>query len=209
MMDIIPGLLTENEFRYFTARTYEALLNVTDDVIASYLLEYLENQNADKKILEMMEACCGSTVRSLTFHRIIRERGILETISKLSPEAVAMSGEDYSEVYKQLKFLEDNRRLLLSRVPKRSLEDFQTFQLEVTLLIDRMSRAGVVPTYSDVLQRLDSNRFLFYTPTDKGHSTYASIVTTRENTWVMVLRGIEYRNYCDEHSVEMSRRAVF
>lgn len=209
MLDVIPMLITENEFRFFEEKDFKALENVLDDIIAEYLANYLENPKADPAVRSTLERYLGDVIRSFTLHITLRNRGILKLLATIAPETLLQSNLDLNEVYTQLKFLEDNLPKLRATIPNRTMSDYSSWITTLHAVSARMQAAGVPLHYSDMFERMKSNQFLFYKSNDKGHSTYCNIVTTRRNQWEMCLRGIEFVRHCNANGVAIDRRLCF
>ncbi len=208
-MVIIPEILGEAEFRFFNDTDFECLKDVLDDSLAKYLKTYFENPEANPEIVARIKEKIGDAVESLTMHYVLQEKGIISLLASLSPETLMNSGTDLEEIRVKLKFLEDNIdkvRVTISARPKAAYDNFKT---SISGVIHRMMLEGVETTFPEVLARLDSNRFLFYVPNDKGHTTGVSIVNTKRRQWVMCLRGIEYKQYCDNNGIDYITRRYF
>ena len=208
-MDVFPDLIGENEFAFFDENTYKALSGVMDDLIASYLKDYCANSNARPEIVKSIRDNLGETIDKMTFHLVLHDRGIPDLVTHISPESILDMNVDRDTIYNDLKFLEDNIDNLIPNIAGRSKTDWETFRDELVRAMTRMSSAGVSPTYPDILGRVDANKFIFYVPNAKGHSTRTGVINSKRRQWTMCLRGIEYDRYCTEHNLSVSQRRVF
>ena len=208
-MDILPNLLGEAEFRFFTEQDYLALSDILDDSLALWIKRYVENPDADAKVVEDIREHMWSLVESLTFHFKLQEMGMVELIRGLSPENIVQSGIDEESVIKKLKFLEDNIGKLRTVISPRTKTMYENFIASIKGVLSRMSLEGATPTYPDIIKRIESNKFVFYVPNDKGHNTGMNLINSRKKAWTMCLRGLEYKQYCDNAGINYIVRRLF
>lgn len=209
-MDVFPDLVGENEFLFFDDETYKALENVMDDLVASYLKTYCANPDANPVIVNAINEHLSSKIKSLTFHLDLQERGIVDLISKLSPESIlTLDPMEIEDIKKQLTYLNDNISYLMPNIPGCSKQDWANFLDAFTKAIARQSTAGVRPTYPNPVQRLVANKFVFYVPNSKGHSTRTGIINSKRRQWTMCLHGIRYNEYCEANHIDPAVRRAF
>lgn len=208
-MDIFPNLLGEAEFRYFTETDYACLGDILNDSLAKYLKDYMASPDADKDIVQAISTNIGDLVDGLTFHYTLMDMGIIDLIGRLTPETLITSGADYADIYSKLKYLEDNIGKLRTTIPARSKTAYSQFILAISGVLHRMKLDGTNPTYPNISERIESNKFVFYVPNDKGHNTGTGIVNSHRRQWVMCLRGLEYKNYCDSNGLNYIVRRLF
>jgi hypothetical protein len=208
-MDIFPNLLGDAEFRNFTQQDYAVLSGVLNDTLAKYLSDYIKNPEADPKVVQDIKDNLNDYIESLTFHFILRENGTLDLIGKISPETILSSGADLNDIYTKLKYLEDNISKLRTFIPPRTKTNYTDFVQMISRVVGTMIANNQQPTYPDIMQRIGSNKFVFYIPGDSGHNTGTGIVNSRRRQWTMCLRGLEYKKYCDDNGINLFRRRVF
>lgn len=208
-MTIIPGLLTDKEFAYFKPEDYAALGKLLNDVLASYLRAYVDNPKADSYVADCIQQFLGSLIESLTFHNILLEKGIIDLVAYITPEALIGENIDTKDAYEKLKFLEDNITKLRMSIPVRKREDWEDFRQCMIIVVSRMRDAGVSPSHPDLISLLDSNKFIFYKPNERPHSTKSGIISSKRRQWTMCLRGIEFLNHCNEKNIPVLSRRVF
>lgn len=209
-MDIFPQLMSEKEFSLFTASTYMALKDVLDDLLADDLRAYMTNPDADPMIVESIQRFLGPTIESLTFHIVLKERGILEKLQYLLPQSIlTIPAEDVEPHIKDLLFLEENSSKLMSTIPKRSKEAWDNFYAEMTKVVDIAESSGTQLSYPDLLANLQTNKFIFYQSNSKGHSTNSYMVNSRRREWTMCLKGLQFKTYCDDKNIPIINRRVF
>ena len=209
-MDVFPDLVGENEFLFFDDSTYEELEGVMDDLVASYLRDYCMSENANPDIVKSINDHLGEQIKGFTLHLDLKERGIVDLISRLSPETLlTLDQNELQDIKEKLSYLNDNIKYLMPSIPGRSKQAWQNFLDAYTKVITRQCAAGVKSTYLDPIKRLTANKFVFYVPNSKGHSTYTGIINSKRRQWAMCLHGILYNEYCTEHGLDMSVRRVF
>lgn len=208
-MDIIPGLITDKEFKYFEVDDYVALGKLLNDMSAKYIKSYMENPDADKRVVDYMENFLGTIIESMTFHFTLQEKGIIDLVTYITPEALVGSDINYDDAYEKLKFLEDNIDKLRMMIPIRNKDDWTAFRSRMDNLVLRMRAANDAPTYPDFLDRLDVNKFVFYKPNEKSHSTRSGIISSKRRQWAMCLRGIEFIRHCESNNIPVLNRRVF
>lgn len=208
-MDVFPGLIGETEFANFIPEDYVALGYVLDDVLAKYLRDYISNSDADDEIVSNISKYIGPVIESLTFHYTLKEMGITDMISRLSPENLISANVDHKDIQEKLKFLEDNIHKLRTVIDSRSKTQFENFMSAMRALDARMRSQGITPTYYNWIDGIISNKFLFYVPNDKGHTTGTGVITSRRRQWTMCLRGLEFKEYCDAKNIPYITRRAF
>lgn len=208
-MDIFPNLIGEAEFALFTEQDYLALSGVLNDTLAKYIKDYIENPEANPEVVSAIVSNIGHLVDSLTFHYVLIDKGIIELIGKLSPETLVSSNADFDTIKEKLKFLEDNIGKLRVTITARSKAAYDSFRTSISGVLARQKEAGIEPSYPNLLERIEGNKFAFYVPNDKGHPTGTAVVNSRRRVWVMCLRGLEYKEYCDNHGINYIKRRLF
>lgn len=208
-MNIIPGLLTDKEFRYFKPEDYLALGKLLNDVSAGYLKTYIDNPRADPYVVDCIQQFLGATIESLTFHFVLQEKGITDLVAHITPESLVGGNVDLDDAYEKLKFLEDNVDKLRMAIPVRSKDDWLEFRECMERLVERMAVESESPTYHNMLELLDDNKFIFYKPNEKQHSTKSGIIASKRRQWTMCLRGIEFLQHCSRNGVQVLNRRVF
>ena len=208
-MDIFPELIGEKEFEYFNAATYTALSEILNDTLAKYLKDYITNPAANVEIVSDIQKYLGEQVESLTFHYVLQDRGIIDLVGHLTPETLIKSDVNREEIKNQLLFLESNINKLRTVIPARTKKAYEAFMSCLSGTLETMRSEGIQPTYPNIIKRIESNKFVFYTPNDKGHTTGSNIINSRRKQWIMCLRGLQYTEYCDANGINYLKRRVF
>lgn len=208
-MDIFPELLGENEFRCFTSEDYNALKDVLNDVLAKCIKDYIDNPSADKELVSVMQEHLGPTIECMTMHLVLNEKGITELVRGLVPENLPSMNIDLDNLIEQLSFLESNSAKLMTSIPKRTRDSWDTFFNRMKALQSRMSMQGIKPTYQDFVDRIKANQFVFYVPNAKSYSTGSQTINMKRRQWIISLRGAEYMKYCNEKNIPYHERRMF
>lgn len=208
-MEIFPNLLSETEFKLFTAETYSALKGVLDDVLCGYLREYLAQPNTDAYVVDCIQNFLGHTIETMTFHNVLKERGIVELVSKISPETILSAEMNLKDAREKLEFLYANEGKCLTHIPSRTKEAWETFYAAMENLVARALATGETLQYPDLVERVKANKFIFYIPNGKSHSTGCGVINSRRRQWLICLRGLQYMEYCDANNVSAVARRVF
>lgn len=206
-MVIFPEVMGEIELSYFTEADLSALEMVLDDTLATYLLQYMQNPESNPDVVARVQESVGRAVESLTLPAILRDKGILDLLVGLSPEGLFQ--QDTAMIKDQLTFLERNIDKAREFVQPRTKAVYDNFVDSLLGAEARLRMDGLTPTFTDLKQRIISNRFMFYVPNDKGHKTGIDIIHRRRKIWTICLRGIEYMEYCNTNGIDMSIRSNF
>lgn len=208
-MDVFPSLIGETEFSFYTPGDFLALRGVLNDVLAKDIQNYMNNPMARPEIVARIKENLGPTIESLTMHFTMAENGTFDLVRSLVPETLPSSGADLPKLIEQLTFLESNAPKLLTQIPGRKRADYDSFLSSLSGVLSRMKAENVTPTYPDLLERVEANSFVFYTPNEKSHNTGSSIISMRKRQWTTVLRGAQFMQRCNEENISYPERRKF
>lgn len=211
-MDVINGILSESEFRLFSSEDYAALQNLLDDSLSDQILSYINKEGQDAFVLDNIKCFLLPTIEALTFPLKLHAEGYVEMVSKLSPQVLVSTVQDpeyLKDVHKKLRYLEANYDKVTSRTPTRTRAEYDTFKFRMEVLVTRAMVQNIELKYPDVVQRIEANRFVFYSPQDKGHSTMLGHITRRHREWTLCLRGLDFKEYCDIKGIPANLRRSF
>lgn len=208
-MLIFPDLFGEAELLEFTEKDYAALEGVLDATLSKHLLRYLQNSDANPTLVATIKDCLGKTIESYTFHYVLREKGILELIGSLSPENLLATNADYNDIKDKLTFLDKNLYKLRIEIPARTKTAYEDFIDSMRAVLLRMDDKGIEPSFPNVLERIEVNKFVFYVPNARNHPTGCNIVNSKKRQWIMCLRGLEFKEYCDSKGINYIDRRNF
>lgn len=208
-MYIFPDLIGEVEFKEFNSEDYAALSDVLDDVLCKYLRDYCNNPEADSYIVDCIENFLGNKIKTMTLHYDLKSRGIIDLVRSISPVNISSMENEFSSIHEKLQYLNDNIDSVMLHIPARTKEAWDNFYQHISCVIARMQVKGIPTTKPDILHSISANRFVFYKPNDKGHSTYTDILFKQRRQWTMCLRGIEYIEFCKENGINITNRRMF
>lgn len=207
---IIPGLLYDDDFKYFTEETYAALDGVLNDVVAGMLRKYLLNPEADPEVIEAMNKTITPTVKSYTLHLELEERNIFELLRTLQPETILQTDKAYRDmVLESLLYLNDNVKNVIATIPARTKVKYMAWKKALMNVNTDMQAQHVTWKVPNMLQILEANKSLFFEPREKDRYLPSNSVLNKRDKWLMALRAIQWDNYCNEHGVGLDARLNF
>lgn len=207
---IIPGLLYDDDFKYFTEETYAALDGVLNDVVAGMLRKYLLNPEADPEVIEAMNKTITPTVKSYTLHLELEERNIFELLRTLQPETILQTDKAYRDmVLESLLYLNDNVKNVIATIPARTKVKYMAWKKALMNVNMDMQAQHVTWKVPNMLQILEANKSLFFEPREKDRYLPSNSVLNKRDKWLMALRAIQWDNYCNEHGVGLDARLNF
>lgn len=209
-MDVIPMLLGETEFKFMDSKDYQIFSGVLDDNLARYIVNYMKDPNADQTVVAKIKSNIGDDVESFTYHIVLRENGTIDLIRNLTPELLLSSDEAFiTDTFEKLSSLEENLHKLRAVIPARRKNEYTAFISMIQMLLAKIHASGSQPTYPDIINRIQSNSFVFYNPKIKDRSTGCGVVESRKYIWQVCLNGIRYEYYCRKHAIDLSKRMLF
>ena len=196
-MDIIPGLISDQDIKYMPDELLIALSKVFDDILASKFKEYMTSENADKSVVERLETLIGDSIKSHTFHEQVIENGTKDIIMNLSIETLAYQNLDYDLLLKTLEWAKENRQYMRATIDPRSRVNYE--QLEgCAARYDRSVAANNYPVVYDNMQaRIKANKKLFYSPNEKQKGTRIGTVIRKAQDCDLAILGLQYLKYCN------------
>lgn len=208
-MDIIPGVLGEAEFSLFTEATYGAFYKVMNFAIAKYLKRYLNEPDADAKIKADIQKYLGDVIVGMTMHDEMIQMGIPELVTTLSPATLLSVAATNPDIKDKLEYLYDNYNKLRVTIQPTTKEDFENFEAEIDTLLMCMQASGVATTYPNMAERFKANRFIFYKPNGKVMNTGVGILNSKHSQWMICLKGLRFKEYCDAKDIDYLKRRAF
>ncbi len=207
---IIPGLLYDDDFKFFTTDTYGALDGVLNDVVAGMVRKYLLNPEADTEVVDAIQKTIGSTVKAYTLHIELEERNILELLKNLQPESILQTDENYKAfVLESLTYLSENTDNVITTIPARTRAKWEAWRralLEVQMLMQSQHASWKVP---NMIAILDANKSLFFEPREKDRYLPSSAVLNKKDKWLLALRALQWDNYCKSKGIDFMQRNAF
>ncbi len=208
-MDVLDKLIGEKEILCFKENDFLALKGVLNDALSQSIKKYMENPQANQEAVAKLKKYLGNTIECYTMHFVLRDKGILDLVSNLTPAALVDSNTDLDYLIEQLSFLESNSSKLMTNIPTRTKSDWDFFILQMKMVDTYPELAAIGKTYPDWIQRIEANRMAFYIPNAKATSTRSGCVNSKHNQWTIALKGARYLKYCNENGIAQGARRVF
>lgn len=207
---IIPGLLYDDDFKFFNEETYAALDGVLNDVLAGMIRKYLNNPDADPEVIEAMNKTITPTVKSYTLHLELEERNIFELLNNLQPESILQTDASYkASVLESLLYLNDNVKNVIATIPARTRMKYDLWRKALFNVQDIMRREGASWKVPNMMSIMEANKSLFFEPREKDRYLPSNSVLNKKDKWLMALRALQWDNYCMQHGVGMESRLSF
>lgn len=207
---IIPGLLYDDDFKFFTDLTYKALDGVLNDVVAGMIRKYINNPDADSEILAAMATTITPTVKAYTLHIELEERKILELLRNLQPESILQTDHEYREfVLNSLLYLSENSVNVVTTIPARTRAKWEAWKKELSNVQQTMATLHTTWKVPNMMQVLEANKSLFFEPREKDRYLPSSVIISKKDKWLMALRALQWDNYCMEHGINYVSRNSF
>lgn len=208
MIEIIPGVLYDSDFRFFDEQTYSAMYYVLDDVLCNHLATYTENPNADAAIVENINKYYGKIIQSYQLPRKLKEMGILDLVYNLTPQSLLNLDIDIDNVIEKIGYLYDKSKDIVVTYGVRKREHYDNLCAALTAVARRKRDAGCYDN-PEMLKAVTDNSFLFYTAHERLRSTGLSAINDRRRSWLVSLRGAQFLKYCNEHNIPTNERRAF
>lgn len=207
---IIPGLLYDDDFKYFDENTYKALQGVLNDVIAKMIKTYIDNPAADKELVSVIKDMIGDSVISYTLHLEFENRKIFDLLKTLQPDTIQQTDAEYkASILEQLEYVYNNVERIITVIPARTNKAFTTWKAELSKVEARMRQNGAFWKVPDMFKRLQVNSELFYSAREKDRNLPTSVILSRKDRWLLALRAVQWDNYCNSHSVSIDQWTSF
>lgn len=210
MIDIIPGILSENEFLYFTPRDYFILGDVLDNYLAKCLEDYINTSGANDKIVSEIKLHLNDKIEALTLPDKLKDNGIYELLKSLVPSNLtSLTNEELSALHDKLEYLNEVAYKVTESLPPRSKEAWESFLYMLKGVAARISTSGSKPKYYDFVELVVDNKILFYNPRAKYVDTGSSIISKRKVTWLQAWAGSKYLLECNARGISTMDRRRF
>ena len=187
-MDIISGLLSDEDVQYMPDSLILAYGDILDDVLASMFKSYLENQNAKPQVRERIQSLIGDHIRMRT---------------------LAYTPCDYDLIINTMNWINENRQYMRQTIDPRSRESFETLKSEASKYDKAIAANGYTVVYPNMSGRIQANKNLFYSPNEKQKGTRIGNVIRRVQESKIALQGAQYLKYCAEHNITGWRVSEF
>lgn len=190
-MDIIQGLISEEDIMYMSDDTLISLGNLLDDNLGTIFNDYLEDPKGTGIVKDRIRKFIGEKVKRSVFHKEVLARGIVEEVNKISIEALPISSADYTTLKKSLLWLKENKQYLKSYIEPRQESDFKDFLAGIHSMSNPNGRRNLPALIA-------KNAPLFYSRYEKPRSTRIGSLVERSDNWEIILYGLHYLEYCNK-----------
>lgn len=216
-MYIFPDILEENLVKYFTSDDFGSLAAVLDDILATYIKQYMNDPKANQEIVNLLNENIGDTVKRLTFHLDLEQRGVVELVRGLTPASLS-TGIDLHEVVEKLSYLEAHFDSIITYIPVRKKDDFFHFKsaMHAALLrmeVDYRERNkpfdSIFTDATNGVDNIENHQFIFVAPHEKSRPNGLSPLVSRKRMWIMSLRGAEFQLECNTRNIPVHIRRNF
>ena len=208
-MDIIPGLISEDDVKYMPDSLLEAFSLVFDDILARRFKAYIENPAADKSTVNRIVSVIGDSIQSHTFHEVVIANGTKDIISNLPLEMLAYEPRDYDLLERTLVWTKENRKFMQATIDPRTRTNYMILEKEATAYDRLCYQNGYPVVYDHMCDRIKANKKLFYSPTEKQKGTRISAVIRRVQDCDIAYLGVQYLKYCQQHEITGWRASEF
>lgn len=201
-MDVIPGILAEEEVLDMPSDALAALAKLFSASINSYILEYEKNQLANPEVKEKLSTCIGESLDRNTFHIQVADSKVRELINQNNlrelPMLVYNSEVDLDMLIEQLTWLDNNEGKLQATLPKRTKDDFD---VAVKLVSDFQADSGKRHLHNLPALLVAHKSTLFCPPKKAEQSTGMRSLITGKNRWRMQLKAALYLKKCRDAGI--------
>lgn len=199
-LEVIPGILAEEDFLQFTDETFDALRGVLNVVTAKMILSYLSNPQGNREIQNLITREIGDTIKKYTLHEFIEREGLLQVIDALPASFTHESRVNRDVALGVYQWFVDNESSILSMIPKRKREDYLRFYAAICKI--PLSLPGAYSV-------LEADRYLFYQPRETDFMLPTAKVIRKRNQWIMCYDYLRYMAYCEDNGVSLLESREF
>lgn len=210
MIDVLPGVLTEDEIGAFDMMPtmWDSLRNIINIPIANMIQSYLNNTEANAEIQQKVRDKLYDVVKPYVMDKILKEAGVFDTIHENRPYYLDESS-NLTAVINSMDIIYAEYGNIKTELHSPTNDDFMDFlqsldTFETFLIIN----APNVLTHKDMRKRVIANKTLYYTKDDTNLSMVQNIVR-RKQDWEEMYKGAKYMRYCNMHGIHKQQREVF
>lgn len=208
-MTIISGILYEEDFKEASEEimttVFTSLKPLITFSIAVELDEYMNNPNADKRIVSLLKGIVGGKVAMFKYSQTLRANGVNVAVAEFNlfavPDEYRSNGRFCGyPVEEGLKVIEDllkHKKDIAARDEPPTKEEYQSFLSSVELL----GKACKL--------RLQKNKSRVYDFRSTGSSTYLGSIVRKLEILEMAYKGIFYMKHVDEQGISLEGGSQF
>ena len=204
-MDIIPGILSEEEVPDMPSEALLCFAKLFDTTLNNYIREYYESPQRKPEVVEKLQRSIGKVTESATFHTQVHERGIRTLLSQNSMRDLPMmayNGDAHlDKVIEELQWLLANEGKLSATVSARTTSDFDAALGALTAY-----QADRTKAHQHNLPKIlkENKTTLFCPPREKASNTGMRGLITNKSQWTMTLKAAQYLDLCLKNGISFS-----
>ena len=191
-IDVLKGIMGEAELLYMSDEAILNLGKLLDDQLAKRLQNYLDNPDAFDDTKNRVQSLIGDKIKMALFHEVVKERGLIEIVSRLNLDTLPYADIDIDQTVEELTWLKENKKYLKASIVPRRKEDFESFLRSVSSL----NIPDNIPHYSNLIKRIKANSEMFYSRYERNRATRMGVLIAMSDTWEIALEGLKYLRYC-------------
>jgi hypothetical protein len=172
-----------------------------------------------RESVEMSKKILGETVFTNRFPTLVREKGLVEKLSTVTPTLLRYYSDDLKDLQALVKWFTDHRKYWRRSYEARTSDNYKAFLEEVQRMEKEVLRIANSIDLSTVhitpmlrlSDRVRDNREFFYTPHEKNRTTGLYDLITKGFAWDLIQHGIDYLAVlgAHEHAVSARERRQF
>lgn len=201
-MVVISGVLGEAELEVMPDELVTKLGRLLNRYIAKCLIDYRNNPEARKDLVEKVNRCIGQTLDEIAMNDEIEKLDIFNTIFGLAGCELGDYTTD-KQLYEKLSKADELLSKCKPMLPIRQNSDFQDFDEKYKTVINL---CGSNTTYPNMLQVYQANKQVLYSKSEKQTYYASNTLLTYRSSWYGFKRGLDYYDYCEKNNIRYSER---
>ena len=201
-MDVIKGFLSEQEVLDMPVNTLVAFSKTFSVTMKKYVSEYMENPEADPKVVDKLSVTVGDDVAISTFHYVVRGKGIPKLLyeTRLTNMAQLVQNNELNlrEYIDTLNWLTENESKIKPEIAPRNKSNFD---VALEAMKEFMADRSVTHTHDLVSLMTIYKDKLFCPKREKAQSTGLSRLVENKKDRKLQLKAAEYHLCCQENNV--------
>lgn len=227
---LVENVFHEAELLVMTRDHYEKLKRLMDDKLAGRMIKFFKqveslrlNEQGDAvaealfKRYTMARTMLDSSVRQMSFHVEVRDKGVLATVHNLDITTAHELFQDKDRAIELLTWLLDNRQYWSATIEPRRLEDWKALEAciedierNAENLRQQFEAVGIkLNSCPNLKARLKDNKELFYAPNEKTRVTGMGYVFLAAKNLEIILHGFKFQKRCQAEKISKSEWRAF
>lgn len=194
-MDVITGIITEEEAKSLSEKAWSALVPLATDAVANMLQNYISDESSDREVVEKIKATFEGILNDESMYVELKSLGIPDLLRQMNFEEISeKQGQYVVDLIEKLELLEKYEPNIKATIEPRKPKDFNNF-------------LSTISSNPVLKEKVRVNKIFFCSPREKVRYTGLGIAITRADTWKIALQGLRYIQYCEKHAItEIYRR---